>query len=142
MPETAGLFVGDAENVHIWDPREPTTDKHRIRQSGIMVAGQDHDRHPRLGEPPSGSIENSRAQLIILEGIAGQQNDIRAQRLGGRKHGAQSGRAVAAMQRRHSAVVYVDVRAVDEDHLGRRRSHHATQTRSKSVRSVTGKACR
>ncbi len=43
---------------------------------------------------------------------------------------------------RLSAVVYVDLRAVDEDHLGRRRSHHATQTRSKSVRSVTGRPWR
>ncbi len=59
-----------------------------------MVAGKNDDWRLCFSEEPFGSVQNGCAQLIVFEGIPGQQNNTRPQRLGGRQHSAKSGRAV------------------------------------------------
>src|SRR6516164_10279065 len=39
-----GLFVSDAENVHIRNASESTADEDRVNQRRIVIPRQDHDR--------------------------------------------------------------------------------------------------
>jgi hypothetical protein len=74
--ERHGLLMGDAEDADVWEARKPAADKNRVGKCRVVIARKKHDRQPRLGEQLRGAIEYRRAQLIILEGVAGQQNDI------------------------------------------------------------------
>jgi hypothetical protein len=86
-PERHSLVMGDTENADIRGARQAVPEEHRIRQGRIVVAGQDHDGHPCFGEQLSGTVENSRTQLITLECVAGQQDQICFQSSGGGQHG-------------------------------------------------------
>jgi hypothetical protein len=99
--------VGDPEDADIRDSVEPSADKDRIRKCRVVISRKDHDRDAGFGEQPPGTIENGRAQLIILEGVAGQQYDIRPHRLCGQEHQTQPRRTIAATGA--SSAVLVDV---------------------------------
>ena len=77
------------ENADIWQPVEPAADKDRAGQRRVVVAGKDHNRDAGFGEQSPNAVENGRAQLIVFEGVAGQQNDIREQRPCCREHRTQ-----------------------------------------------------
>jgi len=109
--ERHGFVVGYPEDAHIRDLRKPAADKDRVRKRRVVVSGKDHDRHACLGKQPSRAIENSPTELIILEGVAGQENNVGAHRPGGHEHRAQPGRPVAAT----AILVDMQIRGVDED---------------------------
>src|SRR6516225_5006840 len=91
---------------------KPAADKHRVGKRGVVVSGKDHDRHAGLGEQPSCASENVRAELIVLKGVAGQQQDVGSERLGSRQHRTQGCRAIAALGQ-SAILVDVQIRAVD-----------------------------
>src|SRR5690348_882488 len=95
--------------MHIWDPREPATDKNRIQQGRIVIAWQDHDWGAGIREHPSYVIEHSGTELVVLKGIAGQKNDIGSPRSSSCQHTAEVGRVSA---------VDMNIRAVNQRHLG------------------------
>src|ERR1700726_4480404 len=103
------LVMCDAENADVWDARDRAANEYRIRQGRIVVAGQYQDRPPRLGEEPGRAVENSGAQLMALERIAGQQDQVCSQRSGSGEHGPQPPNA--------TSVVDMDIRAVHENHF-------------------------
>ena len=51
----------NAKNVNICNRGDAAAKKDRIRQGWIVIAGQNHDRHIRLGEKANGAVENSTA---------------------------------------------------------------------------------
>ena len=68
--------MGHPEDADIWQLAEPAADKDRLGQRRVVVSGKDHNREPGLGEQPSGAIEDGRAELIVLKGVAGQQKNV------------------------------------------------------------------
>ena len=72
-----GFLVRHTENGHIGDPVEPAAEKDGIGQGGIVISRQDHDRERGVCEQLSRLSQDSGVELIILEGIAREQNDIR-----------------------------------------------------------------
>ena len=95
----------NAENVNIRNGGDAAAKENRIRQGRIVIAGQYHNRHIRLGEEPGGAVENSGAQLIALERVAGQQNEVGPERSGSRQHRSQP--------RSAPALVNMDIGAMD-----------------------------
>jgi hypothetical protein len=85
-----------------------------------MVSGEDHDRHAGLGEQLSRAIENSRAQLVVFKGVAGQQQDIGPQSPRRPEHDAQHRRPVAALGAGSAIFVDMQIRAVDKDNFASR----------------------
>jgi hypothetical protein len=107
-----------------------------------VIPGEDHDPKIGNGEEIAGALKNDLAQLIIFEGVAGQQIDVGPQHPGSNQHRAQARRPVTVMQARRMVLVDMQVRTVDEDdffvhrqsynvRLGRQqRRHSATLVRS------------
>jgi len=115
--ERYSLVVSYPENADVWQLAKAAADKNRLGERRVVVSGKDHNREIGLGEQTPGAIEDDPAQLIVLEGVAGQQQDVGAQRLGGLQHRAQRRRAIAAMV---SSAILVDmqIRAVDKYDIG------------------------
>jgi hypothetical protein len=124
LGEQDGLVMGDAEHADIGEAGEPAADKDRVRESRIVIAGKDDNRQLRRREKPEGVFEDRGAQLIALEGIAGQYDQMRPQGTRRYQHRTQPCRPVAAC-RRHPILVDMQVRAVDESHLSTAQSGSA-----------------
>ena len=116
----------------IADLVEPAAHPDRIRRRRIVIAGQDHHRQPGLGEQHAGAVDRIRRDLMIVEGVAGEDHGIGAERPRRRQHVAQHAGAVAAMHCRDPVVIDMQIRRVDDADVPH-------QFRSKSMRSVTGR---
>jgi len=113
--ERHGLVVGDPENADIRELAKPAADKDRVGKCRVVIPGEDHDPKIGNGEEIAGALKNDLAQLIIFEGVAGQQNDVGAQHPGSSQHRAQARRPVTVMRARRMVLVDMQVRTVDED---------------------------
>jgi hypothetical protein len=136
-----GFVVSYAEDADVGQLAKPAADKDRLGQRRVMVPRKDHDREISFGEQPPSAIEDGRAELIILEGVASQQQDVGAQRPGGRQHRAQRDRAIAAMG---DAAIFVDmqIRAVNKyDIRGHRRAIAPSATHAQSEQYGTLPRC-
>ena len=80
-----------------------------------MIAGQDHDRQPGIGEQHAGAVDRRRRDLMVVEGVAGQDHDIGAEIARLLQHAAQPGRAVAAMHRSDAVVIDMEIGGMDEE---------------------------
>src|SRR5262249_1809323 len=110
---------GDGENGGVGYLGEPAADKGRVRQSGVVVPRKDHNRDAGFAEQSPDSVEDGQAQLIVLEGVPGQQNDIGSQRSGLRQYGTQARRAAPTVESRTAILVDIQIGAVDERRLAR-----------------------
>ena len=113
-----GFVVGDPEDADIRDPVEPSADKDRVVKCRVVVSGKDHNREISLGEQTPGAFEDGSRELIVLEGVAGQQYDIGPHRLCGQEHQAQPSRTAAATGASSAVLVDVQIRTVNEDDFG------------------------
>src|SRR5215472_6917926 len=111
--ERYGLVVSYPEDADVWQLAKAAADKNRLGQRRVVISGKDHDREMGLGEQTLGAIEDGRAELIALEGVAGQKKDVGAQLLGGRQHRTQRCRAVAAIGC-GAILIDMQIRAVDK----------------------------
>ena len=85
----------------------------------VVIAGQDHHRHAGVGQQPPGAVDRGGADLVVVEGVAGQQHDVGAERPRRPQYVAQPGGAVAAMHRRDPVVVDMQIRRMDEEDVAR-----------------------
>jgi len=108
-------LVRDAEDRDVADLVKPAAQPNRIRRCRVVIAGQDHNRQPGIGEQHSGALDRRRRDLMVVEGVAGQDHDSGAELARGVENAAQPGRAVAAMHRRDAVVIDVEIGGMDEE---------------------------
>ena len=109
----------DAKYVHIRNVVEAATVVHGARHGGIVVARQDHDRHPGRAQSRRRALQYRGGQPVVIEGVTGEQQDVGADRARRRQHPRQPGGAIAAVRGGRRAVIHVQVGAVHQHHLGR-----------------------
>ena len=107
-------LVGDTEYGDVADFIEPAAHPDRVRADRVMIAGQDHQRQAGIGQNLAGAVDRLRPDLVIVEGVAGQDRDIGAERARRRQHCAQHTAAVAAVQRGDAVVIDMQVRGMDD----------------------------
>ena len=132
IQESDAALVGDAEYRDIADLVKPAAHPDRIRRCWVVIAGQYHERQLRVCEKRGGAVDRVRRDLMIVEGVAGKDHGIGAERPRRRQHVAQYAGAVAAVQCRNPVVIDMQIRRVDDADVPH-------QFRSKSMRSVTGR---
>ena len=109
--------MGHAQNGEVRDLRQPAADIDRIGQRRIVVAGQNHHRQAGRGQQRAGAVDQGGAETVGFEGVAGEEDEMGAQRPRRRQHRREPGRAVAAMHRGGASLVDMNVGAVDQRHL-------------------------
>ena len=64
-----------------------------------------------------GAVDRRRGDLMIVEGVAGQDHDVGAEIPRRLEDAAQPGRAVAAMHRRDAVVIDMQIGGMDEENV-------------------------
>ncbi len=129
LREHDSLPMGDAEHVKIVDRGQRSVVIDRVRNRGIVVAGQKHHGQRRRRNDRSRSIEQINRHAMAVEGVAGQHHDVRAGRAGGAQDAGEPGGAITPMQPGSIVMIYVQVGAVnDHDIPGRRGVRHGGRT--------------
>ena len=115
----------DPEDGDVGNGREPATDEHAVGQRRVVVAWQDHHRDAGIGQQPAGAVEHRGGDAVVVERVAGEQDDIGTGVACGGEHGGQAVGAVAVLGG-VLFVIDVQVGAVDKDdvHWGRLGSGH------------------
>ena len=85
-----------------------------------MVAGQDHHGEAGIGQQAAGAVEHRGGDAVVVECVAGEQDDVGAGGAGGGEHGGEAGGAVVVLGG-VLLVIDVQVGGVDEEevHWGR-----------------------
>ncbi len=125
LREIDRLVVRDAEDGDVGDRGQPAADEDGVGQRRIVVAGQDHHRDAGIGQQAAGAIEHGGGDAVVVERVAGEQDDVGVGGAGGGEHRGEASSAVAVL----GGVLFVidmQVGAVDEDdvHWGRLRGRH------------------
>ncbi len=127
LREADRLVVGDAEDGDVGDRCEAAAGEHAVGQRGVVVAGQDHHGDAGIGQQAAGAVEHGGGDAVVVEGVAGEQDDVGACGTGGGEHGGEAGGAVVVLG---GIVLVIDVQvgAVDEEevHWGRLVAGHGS----------------
>ena len=129
--EADRLVVRDAEDGDVGNGREAAADEDAVGQGGVVVAGQDHHGAAGIGQQAAGAIEHAGADAVVVEGVAGEQDDVGVRVAGGGEHGGQACGAVAVLGG-GGGVIDMQVGAVDEEdvHWGRQVSGHGWESKA------------
>jgi hypothetical protein len=67
-----GTIVGDAEDCEVLDLVEAAAQPYRIRGRRIVIAGQDHDRQPGIGDQAGRPLDRYVIDRVVVECVAGK----------------------------------------------------------------------
>jgi len=109
------LLMGDAEDVQVLHHGQHAMAKHRLRDRGIMIARQQHDRHAGGGDHRCGAVEHMLRQAVAFEGIADQQHYVGADPACRGKDASEARRSVAAVDARRVVMIHVQIRGMNND---------------------------
>ena len=127
--EHDGLLMRDAEHVKILDRGQRAVAIDRVRNRGIVVAGQQHDGQRRSRNDRSRSIQQINRHAMAIEGVARKHHHIRAGRAGRGEDAGEPGSAITSMQPGGVVMIYVQIGTVnDHDVPGRCGMRHGSRT--------------
>ena len=110
----------DAEDGDVGNASEAAADEDAVGQRGVVVAGQDHHGDAGVGQQAAGAVEHRGGDAVVVERVAGEQDDVGAGGAGDGEHGGEAGGAVVVLGGRGALVIDVQVGAVDDGHLVQR----------------------
>src|ERR1700722_3200699 len=95
--EADRLVVRDAEDGDVGNGREAAADEDAVGQGGGVVAGQYHHGAGGIGQQAACAIQHAGGDAVVVEGVAGEQDDVGTRVAGGGENGGEAGGAIGVL---------------------------------------------